>query len=160
MRNMKHESGLRQLRWFVVAWMLLAPAVLAVGAASSAENRAYAAALKSFGGGWWARAEAEFAEFAQEYRKSERRPEAILRWAQARYRQTNSSGAVQLLSANIDQAGKLADEYQFWIGEAHFQSSNYLAAAEAYARLVREFTNSPRRLPAAYDEALALSKLG
>ena len=159
MTGMKRELNLLRCRWLAGAWMLLALAAAAAQAASPEEDRAFAAALKSFAGGWWERAENEYARFTQEYPESERRAEAILRQAQARYRQTNATGAEQLLSENISQAGKLADEYQFWIGEARLQDLNYLAAAEAYAKLVSDFTNSARLLEAAYGEALAYSKL-
>ena len=159
MTDMKRESSLLRVRRVAGVWMLLALAIAAAQAAGPAENRAFAAALKSFAGSWWERAENEFAQFTVEFPEAERRPEAILRQAQARYWQTNSVGAGQLLSENISQAGKLADEYQFWIGEAHLQASNYQAAAEAYARLVSDFTNSARLPEAAYSEALARSKL-
>ena len=62
--------------------------------------------------------------------------EAILRQAKARYWQTNSVGATELLSTNISQAGTLADEYQFWIAEALFQKGDLGAAAEAMRRIL------------------------
>src|SRR5437773_2576868 len=102
MTHMKCELSLLPGLWFAVAWICLAQTISAASAGSSPENQAFAAALKSFAGGWWERAESEFAQFTQQYPASERRAEAILRQAQALYRLTNSVGAEQLLSANIE----------------------------------------------------------
>src|SRR5262245_19445043 len=107
MTPMKRESGLSRIGQRAGAWICLTLAISAAWGATPAENRAFSAAMKSFAGGWWERAENELAQFVQEYPESQRRPEAILRQAQARYRQTNAIGAEQLLSANIHQAGKL-----------------------------------------------------
>ncbi|MCX6896796.1 MAG: tetratricopeptide repeat protein, partial [Verrucomicrobia bacterium] len=81
------------------------------------------------------------------------------RQAQARLKQGNFNDAVKLLSDRQRDAGKLADEYQFWIGEAQFQNPNFPAAAAAYAKLVKDFPNSARFGEAAYAEALAQSKI-
>lgn len=147
------------------ALLALALALLALTAphrlvATPAEDRAFAAALRTFEGGWWDLAGQEFAAFIEKNPNSERRPEAVLRQAQARYQQKNSAGAVELLSANLAQAGKLADEYEFWLAEAQFQRSNYLAAAEAYGLVAQQFTNSPHAAQAAYNQALACSRRG
>jgi TolA-binding protein len=139
---------------------MLVLARLTLLGASPGENRAFTAAKASFDLGMWERAEAEFADFAVKFPSSERRAEVLLRQAQARYHLTNSPGVLELLVPNLDKADILADEYQFWIAEAHFQTTNYSAAAAAYAQLAQAHTNSPRRLEAAYAEALAHARLG
>jgi len=145
-------------------WILILPVLLlasaAAGAPSPAELRALAAAESSFQMGFWERAENQFAVFAEKYPKSELRAQAVLREAQTRLKLNQAAGAVELLSARLHDAGPLADEYQFWLGEANFQNASYLAAADAYAGLTREFTNSVHFTEAGYDEALARSKLG
>jgi TolA-binding protein len=145
-------------------WIYLLPALLLAGAAAAAptpaETRALAAAESSFQMGFWERAENQFAAFADKFPKSELRAQALLRQAQTRLKQNKPAAAVELLSAHQREAGKLADEYQFWLGEANFQTGNYLAAADAYAGLTRMYTNSAYATEAGYDEALARSKLG
>jgi TolA-binding protein len=137
---------------FVLAMLLFS--VVAMHAASVAETRAYSAAAKSFEDKIWWHAEAQFAEFNQEFPASERRTEAILFQAQAMIHQTNSSAALGLLTANLGAAGKFADEYQFWMAEAYFQLGDFTKAAEAYVE-VRRFATSPRRIEALVNEAAA-----
>ena len=67
---------------------------------------------------------------------------------------------MELLSKNLNQAGSLADQYRYWIGKAHFESSNYLAAAESFALLRTNHPESPLALSASYGETLAKYKLG
>ena len=143
--------------------LICVAALLAGGslrAASSGENRAYAAATKSFQDGMWERAEAEFAQFVEKHSKSERIPEAVLLQAQAQYNHGKFASAIALLTARQGGAGRLADEYLYWIGEAQFQSTNYHAATIAFGQLTRDFPASSRRLPASVSEAAAFAKLG
>jgi len=128
-------------------------------AASSGENRAYEAAIKSFQDGMWERAESEFDQFVAKHPKSERVPEAVLLQAQAQFKQGKFGSVIALLTAREGGAGKLADKYLFWIGEAQFQSTNYDAAAATFDRLVRDFPLSARRLEASVGEAGARAKL-
>lgn len=138
-------------------------ALLAAGSLQGAifgENRAYTAATKAFQDGLWERAEAEFAEFVAEHPKSERVPEAVLLQAQAQFKQGKPVSAIALLTARQSAAGKRADEYLFWIGEAQFQNTNYTAAVVAFGQLTRDFPASARRLEASVGEAAARAKLG
>jgi TolA-binding protein len=128
--------------------------------AGAAENRAFTNALKSVEGKWWDSADRELAAFLQAYPKSERHAEAVLLQAQTRCQMQQPAGAVELLVTNLAAAGGLADEYQFWIGEAEFFASNYLAAATAYARVVQQFPGSTRRADAVFGEARAFARLG
>ncbi len=157
--NEQHSISRRALG---VAVLLCLFAQYLFAAASPEERRAFDAASKAFQDGvlGYERAEREFGEFAKNFPMSERRSEAILFQARSRYYMTNSAGAVELLAANLPQNGKLADEYQFWLGEALFLGGKFASAAEAYAKLVNTFMNSPRVLAASYSEALCRSKLG
>jgi len=123
-------------------------------------QRDFTAAARAFQDLNYERAEREFGEFAQTWKDSAFKHEAVLRQAQARFHLTNYPGALSLLTAGLPQAGKLADQYQFWLGETHFQVGSLDKAASTYALLCRDFTNSPHFLAAAHSEALARFKLG
>ncbi|HLZ54310.1 MAG TPA: tetratricopeptide repeat protein [Verrucomicrobiae bacterium] len=145
-------------RWFLICF-LLALGSGQVLAAGTREERAYSAAASAFQDGMWGRAEVEFAEFAEKYPKSERVPEAVLMQAEADIKQAKFLQAVELLTAHESQAGKLADQYVFWLGEAQFQNEDYPAAAATFSRLVRDFVTSSRRLDAVVNEAAAQARL-
>jgi len=146
-------------RW----WLIVFALVLSGGqmlAASTREERAYAAAASAFQDGMWGRAEVEFAEFAEKYPKSQRVAEAALMQAEADIKQGKNLSAIELLTVREPQAGKLADQYVYWLGEAQFQNGDYAAAAATFSRLARDFTGSGRRLDATVNEAAASAKLG
>jgi TolA-binding protein len=145
-------------RW-VMGWLAFFAAVASLGAATPVEKKAFDAGSMSFRGGWWERSEREFGEFIQTYPKSDLVPEAILLQAEARIKQRNFSGAIELLNAHRALAGRLGDEYLFWQAEALFQSGDLRAAAETFSLLVSEFPTSPRVLEAVVNEAAARSKL-
>ncbi len=147
-------------RRVILLLLLLSIAETTLRAASKAENTAFANAVASAQVGMWERAEKQFTEFADKFPKSDRRMEAFLHAAQACVRQKKFTAAVGLLSTNLTQAGIIADEFQFWLGETHFQNSNFIAAAEAYAALNANFINSPLLPESSYSEALARSQLG
>jgi TolA-binding protein len=127
--------------------------------AQTPEARAYEAAVRAFEDGVFALAEKDFAAFIQTYPASPRLSEAVLYRARAALRQQQTRAAVEMLSTNVSRAGPLADQYQFWLAEAHRQSTNYFAAAEGFAKLIRDFPASPRLLEASYGEAVARFKL-
>jgi TolA-binding protein len=143
-------------------WMLGLSLLLAAGpqlsAASSAENRAFDAAATAFQLGFYDRAEAAFGSFTQVFTNSTRRAEAILYQAEARLQQTNYAGAIELLSAHQGIAGTNADQYLFWLAEANFRKGDYPAAANAFAKVAREFPASARGLEAGIGEATARAK--
>lgn len=144
--------------WILILLGLL-PGFAAAGTATMAEQRALAAAESSLQLGFADRAEKQFAAFTNSFPKSEFRAQAVLRLAQARLKQGKAAAAIDLLSRTKD-SGRLADEFQFWLGEAQFQNTNYAAAADAYSRVTKDFPGSPRAVESAYDEALARSRLG
>ncbi len=149
-----------RLRRFLLCLLLLA---LAGGRGQAAlfggEDKAFEAAEKSFSVGVWDRAEREFAQFVEKYPKSEGRAAAISFQAQALFQQQKFAAVVTLLNAHQAEAGKLADEFLYWIGTAEFQNTNYPGAAAAFGKLAQEFRESPRRLAGAVGEAAARAKL-
>jgi len=145
-------------RWILVLTLLLS-AASRLSAASSSEQRDYAAATNALRDGFYDRAEADFAKFAQTFTNSTLLPEAILLQAQARLKQTNYTGAIELLSSQQRLAGTNADQYAFWLAEAYSRKGDDRAAAEAFSKLIKEFPSSSRRLEAAISEARAWGKL-
>jgi TolA-binding protein len=141
-------------------WLLCLGVLQAADFLDPVEKRDFDAAEKLFQDLNYERAEREFADFARTWVNSARRTEAILFQARSRHARTNFTGAIELLTTALPQAGKLADQYQFWLGEARFEAGQFDKAAETYALLLRDFTNSPHRFPAAHNEALARYKLG
>ena len=154
-------KSLGQLRGaLLLAFSLWALPLVAAEIADPIEKIHFEAATRAFQDLNYERAEREFGEFVQKWKDSVSKSEAILRQAQARYYLTNYPGTTSLLTAGLPQAGKLADQYQFWLGETHFQVGALDKAASTYALLCRDFTNSPHFLAAAHNEALARFKLG
>ena len=128
--------------------------------AATPEEIAYQAAYAAFSDGLNERAEKELADFIKRFPTSERLSEAILMQAQARFRLGQYDALISLLNANITNAGKNADKYRFWIGEAHFQSANYAAAANSYSQLLKDYQGTFLKSQAAYMEALSWYRLG
>jgi TolA-binding protein len=144
-------------------WICLLAVFCAAGtpllAASSTEENAFRAAARSFGEMVWDRAETEFAGFIQTYTNSTRIPEAILYQAEARFRQTNYSGTIELLTTQRARARGLGDQFLFLTGEAYLRQGNFPAADETFSKLSTEFSTSPRLLEAAVEQATARAQL-
>lgn len=152
---------------WILAMATLLFGVTGVRAAGRAENRAYTSAVKAFDDAvkafndeFWYVADKDLGQFLQKYPKSEYRTEALVRQAQARCKLGRGGEAVGLLLGQFAPNDRLADECEFWIGEGYFRSSNYLAAAESYDKLLKDHPNSSRSLTAAYNQAVAYSLLG
>jgi outer membrane protein assembly factor BamD (BamD/ComL family) len=134
-------------------------------AASAVERHAFEAAARDFNTGFYARADTNFGSFVQTFTNSARLPEAILFQAKARMNTTNSDGAtnydgaIQLLTANLPQAGGWADQFIYWEGQAGFGKGDFAGARDAYARVVRDYPASSLRLQAAVSAAAASGKL-
>lgn len=139
--------------------LLLAASRSSLRAASFAETRAYRTSTNAFYDGMWLRAEHELEQFGERFPRSEFLPEALLLRAQAQYHQTNSASSIALLTANLDRAGSLADEYRFWIASGLYQQNNFAGAADAYADFVRRSTDPRRRVEALVGEAAARARL-
>ena len=144
-------------RWLLI-WFTLVLGGGQVFAASGRENRAYAAALSAFQDAMWSRAETEFAQFAQKYPKSDRVAEAVLLQAEAEFKQEKFPQAIALLQARKAAAGKLADQYVYWTGEAQFQNGDFSTAAETFVSLTRDFPESSLRLRGMVEAAAALAQ--
>jgi TolA-binding protein len=149
---------------FYRRWLLILFALILSGeqlsAASSKEQRAYAAAVTAFQDEMWGRAEMEFAQFIQKYPKATNAPEAVLLQAQAEFKQGKLAQTIALLNARKAGAGHLADQYVYWIGEAQFQNVDLANAAETFIALARDFPDSPLRLRAVVEAAAARAELG
>jgi len=147
-------------RW---QWLLILSALLSGGgqgfAATAREDRAYAAAVSAFQDGMWSRAETGFAQFIQKYPKSDRLAETVLMQAEAEFEQGKFAPAIALLTARKAEAGNLADQYVYWIGEAQFQNGELPAAAETFVSLTRDFPESSLRLRAVVEAAAARARL-
>lgn len=128
--------------------------------ANTTEKGAFNSATEAFSGAFYARAESEFATYIQQFTNSTRIPEAILMQARARIELTNYAGAVELLTTQLPQAGRLLDQYLFWLGDAHFRNGAYDKAAEQFRAVITQNPNSSRLLEAAMGEAAARARLG
>ncbi len=137
----------------IFLFLLLCACAFNAPAASSSERRAFQKTLTPFKDGFYETAERDLTEFIRKYPQSEYRPDAILMLAQATFKLLKYTNAAALLQKEYEQAGKLADEYSFWIAESHYYDQQYPQAAEAYARILREYPFSKRRLEAAVGEA-------
>ena len=138
----------------------LLAAVRLLAAENPAETAAFNAASRLLIDGFWQKAELSFAEFIQKFTNSAHLPEAVLYQARARYEMSNYTGAIALLSTNQPRAGAWADQYLFWLGQAQLKMTNYAAAGDAFAQLVRSFPTSPVALEAAVGEATSWAKRG
>ncbi len=146
-------------RLMLVWAVLFAAGVCCRAAAPAAENRTFDAAVQKLNAGFYQQAEADFADFVKKFPGSALLPEAVLFQAEARIKLTNYVGALDLLGFYQAQSGKRADEYLFWQAEALSQKGDLAAAADAFAKLARDFPDSPRRLEASVREALTRSLL-
>ena len=145
-------------QWFLILWLALSGAAPLPGQ-DAAEVRMFSAAMRRFNDGLYEQAENEFAQFLQKFPETAQVADAVLYQARAALKQQKIAAAAALLAAQLPKAGLLTDQYRYWLAEAQLQSSNYLAAAESFALLAREHTNSARLLEASYGEAKARFKL-
>lgn len=149
-----------QRRWLLILYaLLLGGSERLLAAHTTHEERAYAAAVSAFNGGMYLRAEAEFEQFVNKYHNSTNVPMAVLLEAQAQYKQRKFTQAITLLESRRAQAGSLADQYVYWIGEAQFAVGDYRAAAATFSLLTSQYPDSPLRLRAVVEAASAYARL-
>jgi TolA-binding protein len=148
------------LRRSILVLFLSLAAGLRLGAATTTEKGLFDSATGKLKDGFFQPAEQEFAGFVQQYTNSPLVPEALRLQALARLKQTNYSGAIELLSAHLKEAGPRADAYLFLIAKATALQGEFSKAAEAFAQLVKEFPTSTNRLEAVIEGAAARAKLG
>jgi TolA-binding protein len=147
-----------QRRWILILFAL----ILSGGqlfAASAKEQRAYAAAVAAFKDEMWSLAETELGQFAGKYKESTNAPMAVLLEAQAQFKQKKYSRAIALLNKNKANAGTLADQYVYWIGEAQFESADLTTAAETFMSLARDFPGSSLHLQAVAEAAAVFGQM-
>jgi TolA-binding protein len=147
-------------REWLLIWFTLVLSGGELLAASTREDRAYAAAISAFQDGMWSRAETEFARFTVKYPDSDRVAGAVLLQAEAGFKQGKYPEIITLLTLRKPGAGDLADQYVYWIGEAQFQAGDLSAAAETFISLARDFPQSSLRLRAVVEAAAAHAQLG
>jgi TolA-binding protein len=145
-------------RWFLIVFVLFSGGGQTFAVNLRAE-RAFAAAQSAFQEEMWSRAATEFADFAQKYPDDIEVPRALLLQAQAEFKQGEFTNVIALLTANKIKAGKLADQYVEWIGEAQFARGDFKAAADTYTSLLDDFTNSTLRVSATVNAAAARAQL-
>ncbi|MBL6764894.1 MAG: tetratricopeptide repeat protein [Verrucomicrobiae bacterium] len=127
----------------------------------SPEQHEFNAALQAFEDGLMdhARAEAEFNAFLEKWPNSDLRQAAALYLARTHLLRGHHQRAVEILTSRLPDAGKWADRYQFWIGEAWFAAEEFERAALAYADMLATHRDSDLRFRAAYNEALSRLRL-
>lgn len=144
-----------------MVWLLLCLSGAQMArAAEQVETNAFRAAALEYEAGFWRQADVDFADFVRKYPASSRLPEAILCQAIARYHLTNYPAAIELLASRVGQAGKRADEYVFWQAKALLAKGDNGPAAEAFARVNREYPGSVLALEAGIEEARARAAAG
>jgi TolA-binding protein len=148
---------------FLRQWLLILAALVLSGgpmvAAGTKEDRAYSAAIAAFQDEGWSRAENAFAQFVQKYPDSTNVNQAILLQAQAQFKQSKLPQAAALLETRKAVAGTLADQYNYWIGEAQFAAGDFSTAVRTFDSLDKTFPESPLKLRAAVESASARVRL-
>jgi TolA-binding protein len=153
-------------RWLALAALALALGIAGVAqsrAASPAENRAWAAARTAFdeAKSQFGRtlADNRFSDFMKKYPASEYYDMAVVYRVRLMFDEGDYDGVITSLKSQAGRASNSADLFTYWTARAYAQKKNFEAAADAYARLVRENTNSPLRLEALFGEAEAHATL-
>jgi TolA-binding protein len=144
---------------FLILFALILGGGQIFAAGATKEQRAYAAAVSAFQDEMWNRAEMEFAQFVQKFPNSTNAPQAVLLQAQSEFKQEKLPQAIGLLTARKAEAGNLADQYIYWIGEAQFQNRDFSTAAETFNSLAQNFPESPLRLRAVVEAASSHAQL-
>lgn len=126
---------------------------------TSGERAALQPAKTRFEMTFYAEAEQLAAGFCRKYTNSMLLPEAFLLQAKARFEQSNYVGAAEMLRSHFDPRDPLADEYLYHIGLTQGKRGQYREAADAFARLTREYSTSVHLLDASIQQALAYSMI-
>lgn len=144
-------------------WLLILSALVLGGgqgfAAGTREARDYTAAAGSFQAGLWGRAETQFAQFVDRFPDSTNTPMAVLLEAQAQFKQGKLTNSIVLLTSAKAQAGGLADQYAYWIGEAQFQHDDFSGAAATFMALAHDYPTSLLRVRAVVEASSAQMRL-
>ena len=144
-------------RWLLVFCVLILGG--GSGLAATREDRAFAAAATAFQDGVYDRAENGFAQFIRNFPKSERVPQAVLSLSKSQFKQGKFAAAAKTLTAGSTVAGVLADQFNYWLGEAQFAKGEFTNAAATLAALPQKFPDSPLRLTAVVEAAAAYARV-
>jgi len=143
--------------------LVMALAMVGAGraaAASQQETRDYEAVIKDFEITEWGRAEEAAAKFIKKYgTNSENFARVVLFDAQAQFKQKKYIAMVELLTVQQGQAGSLGDQFTYWLAQGYYHRADYHAAADTFARLVKDYPASALRPEAVFSEAEARSQL-
>jgi len=149
------------LRLSISVWLLCLFICCGARAADPPEaDAAFNAAVKAFQDKYYEIAEKQFGEYVTKYPQSPRVPDVVLLQAQCRFELKNHNAVIDLLTKLKANAGKLADQYQYWIAEAQFHRPDLAAASQSYGELLAAHPDSPLRLQASYGQAFSQYKLG
>ena len=152
----------RSIRRWIFQSVTLGIALLVAwtsAAQDTPESAAFRSAYKKYRDNIYDWAERDFASFVATFPQSPLLPEAVLLQAQAALKMTNVTRTVSLLQQHFDKAGPFADQYRYVIGQAQFQGGDFRAAADSFASVAQNFTNSALLLESSLGEAQARFQL-
>jgi len=146
------------LRFFLVLFVLANSATTA-GTATTAEKRDFSTAMRWYQGGWWEKADEALGNFINRYPNSDLVPEAIIRRAQAKLKKGDFEGAYNLLITNANALTPVQEQFFLTLGEAAWAKGDFITASKAFKEVWERFPGSINAPLAAYNQALALTKL-
>ncbi len=149
-----------RIMWRVLLMALLVFLPLRGQAASTAETRAQEAIVRQFQDGLFDFVDKESLTFIKQYPESELLAGVVLLRAQALLKLKLQDEALNQLNEKSAAAGKLADEFRFWSGQARLEKGDLQGAAHVFGQVASEFPSSPRRLEASFLQASLLVRLG
>ena len=148
----------------LLIWCALILGAAQLGAASSREERAYAAACAAFQDSFYDRAETALTQFLEDFHKSTNAPQAVLLLAQAQYHLGKYPETIARLTDTNNlapaEASGLADGYLYWTAEARYASGDLAGAADLFVSLPERFPKSSLGPNAVVEGAAAFGKLG
>jgi TolA-binding protein len=160
----RHTNSASGLGALILAGCLVAGCGSLAGAEapprSSDERQDWDVAARFFQGTAYDLAEQGFLAFIQKHPGSDKLAEAVLLLVEARFRQGRHEEALAALHEHLDRAGRLADEYHFWMAESLVRLRRFDEAVDAFVRVWSEFPGSARALEAVVGQALALQQSG
>ena len=120
---------------------------LAGPASSSAQSRQelqdYGRATNMFANQASLAAEGAFNNFIVTYTNSTLRTNAILYLARSRIELSNCPAALDLLTREMPNAGKLAPDFVYWMARAYYENRQYTNAIERCSFLLQNFSAAP-----------------
>jgi TolA-binding protein len=143
----------------ILLLLLLTSSGHSAAAPTSAERLKFSEAQELLRLTFAEKAEKTIIEFRQRYTNSTLLPEALLLQAKARFEQSNYVGAVEILTSHFNPRDPTADEYLYYLGLTQGKRGQHREAADAFARLTREYPASIHLLDASIQQALAYSMM-